>query len=170
MQKLYCPRCGKQTFHPVEDKAYQCSQCDFLYYHNVAATSSAIIECDNRLLLVIRARDPGAGLLDLPGGFAEPNETLEQALTRELHEELGCHFTATPRYIGSFPNRYLYRDILYNTLDAFFSLQITTLPELHVDDDVAGYQWVTAADIDYERIAFDSIKQALKMYLDKIKP
>ena len=150
---------------PIEDKAYQCEACGFLYYHNVASTSSAIIECNNELLLVTRAHDPGQGLLDLPGGFAEPGETLEQALQRELKEELNFDLNVGPRYIGSFPNQYDYRDVRYNTLDAFFAVHIEQRPMIRVADDVSGYQWFLAEKIDYERIAFGSIKLALQSYL-----
>jgi 8-oxo-dGTP diphosphatase len=38
-----------------------------------------------------------AGWWELPGGKQQPDETLDQALVRELHEELGIHVThATP--------------------------------------------------------------------------
>jgi bifunctional NMN adenylyltransferase/nudix hydrolase len=39
--------------------------------------------------LVERTRGPGKGLLALPGGFLEPDESLLQGAYRELHEETG---------------------------------------------------------------------------------
>ncbi|GAA3127601.1 NUDIX domain-containing protein [Kribbella aluminosa] len=42
-----------------------------------------------RLLLVRKTRGPYAGLLDLPGGQPEAEESWQQTLERELHEELG---------------------------------------------------------------------------------
>lgn len=47
---------------------------------------------DGRFLLT--SRPPGkvyAGYWEFPGGKLEHGETVEQALTRELHEELGVH-------------------------------------------------------------------------------
>ena len=41
------------------------------------------------LLLIQRDKDPFAGRWALPGGFIEPNETLEASARRELHEETG---------------------------------------------------------------------------------
>jgi ADP-ribose pyrophosphatase YjhB (NUDIX family) len=44
---------------------------------------------DGQLLLVRRASRHGHGNWQLPGGFIEPNETIEQAVVREVHEECG---------------------------------------------------------------------------------
>src|SRR5512145_1106953 len=41
------------------------------------------------LLLVRRASRHGRGNWQLPGGFIEPDETIEQAVVREVHEEAG---------------------------------------------------------------------------------
>jgi ADP-ribose pyrophosphatase YjhB (NUDIX family) len=42
-----------------------------------------------RLLLVRRASRHGRGNWQLPGGFIEPDETIEQAVVREVQEETG---------------------------------------------------------------------------------
>lgn len=50
----------------------------------------ALVDADGRILL--QQRPPGkalAGLWEFPGGKIEPGETPEEALIRELHEELG---------------------------------------------------------------------------------
>ena len=44
---------------------------------------------DGRLLLVRRASRHGRGNWQLPGGFIEPDETIEQAVVREVFEEAG---------------------------------------------------------------------------------
>lgn len=53
----------------------------------ILAVSAAIIR-SGRLLLVLRARPPSAGLFSLPGGAVESGETLTDALKREIREEL----------------------------------------------------------------------------------
>jgi ADP-ribose pyrophosphatase YjhB (NUDIX family) len=47
------------------------------------------VVCGGQLLLVRRASRHGRGNWQLPGGFIEPDETIEQAVVREVHEETG---------------------------------------------------------------------------------
>ncbi len=51
-----------------------------------------LIRSDGALLLSTRPQGKDyAGYWEFPGGKIEPGETVEQALTRELHEELGIN-------------------------------------------------------------------------------
>lgn len=52
------------------------------------AVSAAILR-DGKLLIVRRRNAPAQGLFTLPGGVVEPGETLHEAVTREVREELG---------------------------------------------------------------------------------
>lgn len=59
---------------------------------------------DGRLLLVRRASRRGRGNWQVPGGFIEPDETIEQAVVREVAEESGV--TAEVEGILGLRNRY----------------------------------------------------------------
>lgn len=50
-------------------------------------TVDAIVVQNGHVLLVTRKAAPGKGLWALPGGFVKPNESLENAVLRELKEE-----------------------------------------------------------------------------------
>ncbi len=51
----------------------------------------AVAWCDARLLVIRRSQLVSApGALCFPGGGIEPGESEEQALVREMHEELAC--------------------------------------------------------------------------------
>ena len=54
----------------------------------------AVIRRDELILCAQRGPGGGhAGLWEFPGGKVEPGETHQQALMREIAEELGCHIT-----------------------------------------------------------------------------
>lgn len=60
----------------------------------------AVVREDGRLLLIRRGRPPGKGCWSLPGGRLEPEETLEDAVRREVREETGLDVEPT-RLLGT---------------------------------------------------------------------
>jgi|TARA_R110000851_G_scaffold41409_1_gene103947 bifunctional NMN adenylyltransferase/nudix hydrolase len=58
-------------------------------YAPTFVTVDAVVVQSGHVLLVRRAGYPGRGLWAIPGGFVDPDERIEKAVTRELHEETG---------------------------------------------------------------------------------
>ena len=156
----YCPDCGASDPCFRGDKEVLCSRCGFRYFHNVAAAVGVFIRCGDDYLFAVRGREPDCGKLDLPGGFSEPGESLEQGLTREIQEELGLALPA-PRYLFSFPNIYLFEGVSYCTVDALFEVAYREKPVVVPADDVADIRWLALADIEPAQIAFSSIRKAI---------
>lgn len=161
----YCPHCGAQTFAPLSNKSWRCGSCDFLLYQNTAAAAAAIIVHDGDILFAVRAGEPQAGKLDLPGGFVDNDETAEASLLRELEEELGLKGVSL-RYLTSYPNTYPYAGIEYKTLDLIYLVELDRRPTVQPADDVAAVRWLAVDAVPYADIAFDSVRRAVRYYRD----
>lgn len=96
-----------------------------------------------RLLLVRRARAPGAGCWSLPGGRVEPGETDQQALAREVAEETGLD-VAVGRHVGS-----VERPGPGGVVYAIADHECTVLGgELRAGDDADDAAWCTVGELD----------------------
>jgi NAD+ diphosphatase len=158
----FCPKCGRQEFVPDTEKSLKCGSCGFRYYVNMNAAVAAIIRNDkNEVLFTIRKHEPAAGLLDLPGGFVDLGETAEEALKREVFEELNLTIDKL-EFAGTFTNKYVFGEIEYQTLDLVFECTALSLSNIRVDDDVSGYIFKDPAIVLPEEIGLESIKQIIK--------
>ena len=158
----YCPRCGSHNFAINGVRSRHCSKCGLTYYANASASTAAIItNSKGEILLTTRAFEPAKGKLDLPGGFVDMNETAEEALIRELKEELNIEVT-NPIYLFSLPNEYNFSDITIHTLDMFFKVEVDDDAKFTTDDDVASAQFYNLNDVNVEDIGLNSIKKAIQ--------
>jgi NADH pyrophosphatase NudC (nudix superfamily) len=160
----FCPRCGAQQLQPNDAKSFACLSCGFVYYHGSAAVAVGIIEYEDKIILTQRASEPQKGLLALPGGFVDYEESLEGALIRELHEELNLTI-ASPTYLCSHWERYLFRDVVYFTCIAFYIIRVDDISGVAANDDIDAFQLVRPSDIDYSKLAFESDRDALDRYI-----
>jgi NADH pyrophosphatase NudC (nudix superfamily) len=158
-----CPRCGKEALTAHQTHGVLCEACGFIYFHNTAAAVMAILETPEGIVFTRRAHDPGRGLLDLPGGFVDHGESLEEALARELREELGITVT-NPRYFGSFPNIYVYKGVTYFTADAVFRYHWADPSTLSHNAEISEIAVHKAEELAPESLAFDSVRAVLKKY------
>ena len=55
----------------------------------VSCVGAVVHDAAGRLLLIRRGTEPGRGRWSVPGGRAEPGESLEAAVEREVREETG---------------------------------------------------------------------------------
>lgn len=161
----YCPKCRSSNLEFTNQHYLFCPACDFSYFHNVAASVAAIITYQGSILFTLRANAPGAGLLDLPGGFVGPQESLEQALSREIREELAIEIEQW-QYLCSKPNTYPYKDINYHTLDSVFVSHLAEKPECVIEAaELSEILWLKPEQLDVEKLAFSSTKAAIRYYI-----
>ena len=161
----YCPACGSAKFVQNNQKSKRCESCGFVFYMNASAAIAAfIVNNAGDLLVCRRGKEPEKGTLDLPGGFVDDNESAEQAVIREIEEELQAKVTES-RYVFSLPNRYKYSGLMIPTLDMFFACKLEDITNLKPSDDVADCFFVPLNELKPELFGLESIKKAVGMFL-----
>ena len=162
---VFCVRC-KGTFVYQKKNLLICSSCGFRFYMNPRPCNAAVLVRKNgEILLVRRKYEPKKGLWDLPGGFVDINESAEESLSRELQEELGINLK-TFTYLGSFYDTYLYKGATYPTLGIVFVGKLDT-QKISSLDDVAEVKFFRKEDIPFDKIAFESIRHAIRLFLKR---
>jgi NAD+ diphosphatase len=165
----YCPKCGSDKFQPSGERSLKCDSCGFHYFVNSAAAVAALITDDKgRLMLVTRGVEPDYGKLDLPGGFIDPLETAEEAVQRELEEELGLKVTGL-KYLFSAPNEYVFSGFKVFTLDLAFEVKVESTENLKAMDDILAYRFYSESEIDYNDIPAPSINRFVRWYFETIR-
>ena len=124
-------------------------------YPPIFVTVDNLITCDGHILLVERGGQPGCGLLALPGGFLNPEETLLTASLRELHEETGLRLDPAELIsvrTADRPDRSAIGRVITHVhryhLDG-------TLPPVQAADDAAKAYWHPLNDLHRDRFHED---------------
>jgi ADP-ribose pyrophosphatase YjhB (NUDIX family) len=161
-KRNYCVRCGA----PVKEKridgvvrAY-CQACDTVFYDNpLPVVSSVVVNKNREVLLVLRDREPQRERWCLPSGFVEMNESIEEAVLRELREETGLigkvvRLLDTVSYRNEF-----YGDLIWIS----FEVQRISGQVIPGDDARDARYWPITKTMD---LAFPPNVKAIKRYWD----
>ena len=167
----YCPNCSSKNVS-YDGVKWLCSDCGYCLYNNVAAAVGLLLTVEGRILVFKRTKDPGKGLFAIPGGFVNPDETLENACRRECREEVGI-YVRDLTYLCSYSNTYPYKNIIYKTCDVFFTADYSgtaeeLLASIRTEDGEASDCFL--ADLkcfDLEKMAFFSSRYAISILKKK---
>ncbi|MBS9768843.1 MAG: NUDIX domain-containing protein [Flavobacteriaceae bacterium] len=163
----HCLRCGSGAVTYSKDNALYCNACKFQYFVNSATAVALLITNEKgELLLTKRAFEPHKGSLDLPGGFVDIGESAEEAVQRELQEELNIQ-PSKMRYIASYPNEYVYSGLTVYTLDMAFGCEIANFTTIKANDDVIDFAFYPLDTIDLDKITLKSIRRIVEDFIKR---
>lgn len=146
-----------------------CQSCGFVFYNNPKPTVSAFVFDENNcLLLTKRAVKPYRYWWDLPGGFVNFGELPEEALARELFEELSIK-VKKHKFLGVSKDIYLnkgYQDEKYSIISLFYLVK-SYEGEIKAGSDVCDYKFFKKRGIPINRIAFKAQRDFVRRYFGR---
>ncbi|WP_229317143.1 NUDIX domain-containing protein [Larkinella sp. C7] len=88
----FCPQCGSSLtpgFAGGRERLLCSAACGYIFWNNPLPVVGAIVEYDNDTVILIQNRGWPAEWFGLVTGFLEPGEEPDQAVLREIKEEIG---------------------------------------------------------------------------------
>ncbi len=162
----FCSNCGSPNLLnviPPDDNRLRtvCGQCGVIHYRNPKIVTGCLPLWEDKALLCRRAIEPGSGFWNIPAGFLELGETVEEGAKREVREEA----TAEVKLIG------LHTIFTYTRFDHVY---IQFLGELvggsfGVGEESLESRLFTEAEIPWKEIAFESSVFALHRFFEDRK-
>lgn len=127
----------------------QCKVCG--RFANRGVSVDAALIRDGKILLIKRGAEPFKGFWALPGGYVEWDESVEDAVKREVKEEVGAAVTSL-KLIGvySVPERHPKQ-----VINIAFLVDVEG--EVKAGDDATECSWFDLADLPAD-LAFDHQK------------
>lgn len=98
----HCPRCGAATVVRGAGHVRECPEDGSQHFPRVDPAVIMLVRDEDDRCLLARKADWPERRRSVLAGFVEPGESLEQAVAREVAEEVGLYVGA-PRYVASQP-------------------------------------------------------------------
>lgn len=161
----FCTNCKAGLKSEQDHKI--CPNCGKHFFFNGKPTATIILTNDKgQILLLRRAHEPNKNWWDLPGGFVDENESLEEAVLRELNEEVGLS-AADIRYTGSFTDDYHYRGEIIPVVAVMFTGKAKDPSKATTSDEALEFKFFNKQDIPIEKVAFDNQREFLRKYINR---
>ena len=164
----FCPKCGSKNFLINSNYSKKCLDCSFEYFKNpIIGVAVLVYNESGKILCLQRERNPGKGLLGLPGGFVDLGESIEEAAIREVKEETGIEIENL-KLVDNIPNSYIYSEMEQAPLDFYFTANITKNAILKEQKgETSHLRFVSPKEINPDSFAMESTRIYLKKHILK---
>ncbi|MDP5169440.1 MAG: NUDIX hydrolase [Bacteroidia bacterium] len=161
----YCSHCGSGDIRlevPEGDNRlrYCCPVCSTIHYQNPNVVVGCLPVFEGKILLCRRAIEPRLGFWNLPAGYLENGETVEEGALRETREEAGIEVSIVRLHA------------LYNLprVNQVYLFYLAEMPhdQFHGGVESLEVKLFSPADIPYHDMAFASSTFAIRQYLDHL--
>jgi ADP-ribose pyrophosphatase YjhB (NUDIX family) len=159
----FCSHCGSDQLEfriPSGDNRarYICSGCGMIHYQNPKIVVGCLPFYEGKLLLCKRDIEPQKGFWNLPAGFMENGETVEEGAMREVLEEAQAKVELDRLFA-------VFNIIHVNQVYLLFLANMTS-DTFGAGDETAAAQLFSLDEIPFDQLAFNSNKFAIQKYLD----
>lgn len=160
MEMNFCRRCGGALTHQ-QAHIYKCVNDHTLYANASPAVGIFLVNERDEVLVAIRGIEPGKGRFDSPGGYLDGSETLEQAIAREVQEEIGISPASydPPQFIMSGIDLYDFAGETVNVVSSMFWARFHTDLKFNAQDDVASVTLIRLIDLNPADFYFPAVRQ-----------
>ena len=156
----YCSHCAgpiTRTVPPGDDRErHVCPACGTIFYENPKIIAGCLPHWEDKVLLCRRAIEPRQGLWTVPAGFMENGETTYAGAVRETMEEANARVAIDDLYVTvNLPH--------INQVYMLFRGRLLDL-DFHPGDESLEVVLMSEKDIPWDRMAFPTVSEALKLY------
>ena len=166
MKIKFCTQCGSDEvqFRIPEGDSYRryiCGACGFIHYQNPNIVAGCLVVHEGKILLCKRSINPRKGLWTLPAGFMENHETVVEAAERETWEEARAKVEDPQLYtILNLPH------ISQVYMMYYAKLRGNSFAPGPESEEVV---LVDVNDIPWDRLAFVTIRETLRLYVQDLE-
>jgi NAD+ diphosphatase len=137
----YCPSCKSElVYREIEGRQYKAcadKSCGYVFYDNPLVVVAALVEHEGKLILA-RNRAWPEGWFYLVTGFLEKNERPEDAVVREVKEELGLN-AKIANFIGIYP--------FFEMNQLILAYHLTASGDIRLGEELAEVKHVSPEDL-----------------------
>ena len=153
----FCGGCGGRMEHDGAERALRCPACGQVNYPMIAPAIIVALTCGDAILLAKSANSPWKHY-GLVAGYVEVGETLEQAVRREVMEEIGLPVRHL-RCVGSQP-----WGVSGSLMCAFQGETDSSLPLKIQRSELADAKWVSRGQLSAPASTFSVAQELIERF------